>query len=175
MIKKRNLTNGVNANVSLEPTAASQSNSNINNNIFINKRDDGKEDAVIITRDVDLDADDINAKDVKLVILETYAKILLDQDKALLSNLIFKSCIIVPCTSLQEIIKSIINCNLVEIFLDEDIKCCASKANPIRKISAIKIHTDNDEIVTDFKTVYNKEYNELVNNYHLCLKYAVNA
>lgn len=39
MIKKRPLNNGVNANVSLEPAAAAQSNNNINNNIFINKRD----------------------------------------------------------------------------------------------------------------------------------------
>ena len=177
MIKKRSLTNGVNANVSLEPSAASQSSSNINNNIYINKREDGKED-VIITRDIELpdineNLEERSIKDVKLIILETYAKILLNQDKALLSNLIFKNSIIVPITSLQEIIKNIVNCSDVEIFIDEDIKCCASKANPIRKISAIKIHTDNGEIVTDFKQVYNKEYNELVNNYHLCLKYVV--
>lgn len=175
MIKKRNLTNGVNANVSLEPSAASQSSSNLTNNIYINKREDGKED-IVITRDIELteiDSSETNETDVKLVILETYAKILLNQDKSLISNLIFKNCIIVPVSSLRNIIKSIIPKCEVEIYLDEDMKCCL-KQNPIRKISAIKIINDNGEIITDFKTVYNKEYNELVNVYHLCLKFAVN-
>lgn len=63
---------------------------------------------------------------------------------------------------------------MVEISLDEDVGCCAGKANPIRKIDSIKIVNDNGEVCTDFKQVYNKEYNELVNKYHLCLKYAVN-
>lgn len=54
MIKKRTLVNGVNANVSLEPSAASQSTSNINNNIIINKREDGKEE-IVITRDAEIE------------------------------------------------------------------------------------------------------------------------
>ena len=140
MIKKRSLNTGVNANVSLEPSAASQSTSNINNNIIINKREDGKED-IVITRDVELDDTSLETKekDVRTVILESYAQILLDQDKALLSNLIFKNNIIVPVSSLQNIIKAAINAEDVEIYLDEDVKCCATKANPIRKIEAIKI------------------------------------
>ena len=176
MIKKRSLTNGVNANVSLEPSAASQSTSNINNNIIINKREDGKED-IVITRDIGLDEQPLETKDkdVRIVILEAYAQILLNQDKALLSNLIFKNNIIIPVSVLENIIKAAIKTEQVEIYLNEDVKCCATKANPIRKIEAIKIINDNGEIVTDFKQVYNKEYNELVNLYHLCLKYAVNC
>ena len=176
MIKKRSLTNGVNANVSLEPSAASQSTSNINNNIIINKREDGKED-IVITRDIGLDEQPLETKDkdVRIVILEAYAQILLNQDKALLSNLIFKNNIIVPVSALENIIKAAIKADQVEIYLDEDVKCCATKANPIRKIEAIKIITDNGEMVTDMKQVYNKEYNELVNIYHLCLKSAVNS
>lgn len=175
MIKKRNANAGINANVSLEPSAASQSTSNINNNIIINKRDDGKED-IVITRDIEIDEQpqpNID-RDVRTVILEAYAQILLNQDKALLSNLISKNCIIVPMVALQNIIKSAIHTEQVDIYLDEDIKCCAGKANPIRKIEAIKIVNENGEIVTDFKQVYNKEYNELVNVYHLCLKYCIN-
>lgn len=175
MIKKRNANAGINANVSLEPSAASQSTSNINNNIIINKRDDGKED-IVITRDIEVDEQpqpNID-RDVRTVILEAYAQILLNQDKALLSNLISKNCIIVPMVALQNIIKSAIHTEQVDIYLDEDIKCCAGKANPIRKIEAIKIVNENGEIVTDFKQVYNKEYNELVNVYHLCLKYCIN-
>ena len=184
MIKKRNMANGINANLSLEPSSAAQSNSNINNNIYITRKFDtsadlskeleNEDEDVVITRDVQLDEiKEEETKDVKLVILETYAKILLNQDKALLSNLISKNCIIVPVSSLQEIIKTMINQD-VEIYINEDIKCCAYKVSPIRKIEAIKIIKDNGEIITDFKTVYNKEYNELVNVYHLCLKYAVN-
>ena len=182
MIKKRNMANGINANVSLEPSSASQSNSNINNNIYITRKYDTsadlakeleKDEEVVITRDVQLEEIQEETKDVKLVILETYAKILLNQDKALLSNLISKNCIIVPVSSLHEIIKTMLNQN-VEIYINEDIKCCASKVSPIRKIEAIKIIKENGEVITDFKTVYNKEYNELVNVYHLCLKYAVN-
>lgn len=175
MIKKRNANAGINANVSLEPSAASQSTSNINNNIIINKRDDGKED-IVITRDIDISqpASSLEDMDVRTVILESYAQILLNQDKALLSNLISKNCIIVPMSALQNIIKAAIHTEQVDIYLDEDIKCCATKANPIRKIEAIKIVNENGEIVTDFKQVYNKEYNELVNVYHLCLKYCIN-
>ena len=180
MIKKRAMTNGVNANVSLEPSSASQSTSNINNNIYITKKIEApdlekeleKED-IIITRNVELDEIKEDTVDVREIILETYAKILLSQDKALLSNLIFKKCIIVPLNDLANIIKAMLkNCE-VEVFLDEDIKCCATKANPIRKVEAIKIVKEDGEIITDFKQVYNKEFNELVNVYHLCLKYAV--
>lgn len=174
MIKKRTQANGVQANVSLEPQAAAQSTSNINNNIIINKRDDGKEE-IVITRNVELEENqEEETKDVKYVILETYAKILLDQDKALLSNLISKNCIIVPVTALSNIIKTIIKAEVVEISLDEDVGCCAGKANPIRKIDSIKIVNDNGEVCTDFKTYFNPQYNELVNKYHLCLKHAVN-
>lgn len=175
MIKKRNANAGINANISLEPSAASQSTSNINNNIIINKRDDGKED-IVITRDIDVSqpASSLEDMDVRTVILESYAQILLNQDKALLSNIISKNCIIVPMSALQNIIKAAIHTEQVDIYLDEDIKCCATKVNPIRKIEAIKIVNENGEIVTDFKQVYNKEYNELVNVYHLCLKYCIN-
>ena len=174
MIKKRNMNAGVNANLSLEPQAASQATSNINNNIFINKKDD-KTEEIVITRNIEIEEQQPEEDmDVRNIILQTYAQILLDQDKALLSNLISKNCIIVPLTSLQDIIKIIIHAEQVEIYMDEDVKCCATKVNPIRRIEAIKIVKGNGEIVTDFKQTYNKEYNELANKYHLSLKFAVN-
>ena len=175
MIRKRSNNAGINANISLEPQAASQSTSNINNNIIINKREDGKED-IVITRDVEIEEPKQEEdKDVRNIILETYAQILLNQDKALLANLISKSCIIVPCTSLAEIIKVITKAESVEINLNEDLGCCATKANPIRKIESIKIVNGNGEVCTDFKQVFNKEFNELVNKFHLCLKFAINS
>ena len=172
MIKKRNLNTGVNANVSLEPTSASQSNNNINNNIFINKRDDGKED-IVITRELPIVSEEpVVNTDVRSLILETYAKILLDQDKALISNLVSKRTIIVPIQDLASIIKSVTGGN-VEIYTDDNPGCCVAKVSPIQKVDAIKIVTESGEIVTDFKQVYNKEFNDLVNVYHLCLKYVV--
>ena len=173
MIKKRNNTAGINANISLEPSAASQSTNNLTNNIIINKRDDGKEE-IVITRDVELNEEkEEKFIDVRNIILETYAKILLHQDKALIVNLISKNCIIVPIDSLKEIIKNMLKVESVEIFINEEVGCCSAKTNPIRKIDAIKIIKENGEVVMDFKNVYNKEWNELVNVYHLCLKYCV--
>lgn len=180
MIKKRNLNAGVNANVSLDPAAAAQSNNNINNNIIINRRNDGKED-IVITRDAPLMEDvslETKLGDVSKLILETYAQILLT---SLLSNLITKNSIVVPYNSLEEIIKCCVNepgtpstlASAVEIHVDEDVKCCASKVNPIRRVEAIKIMSNDGEVVTDFKTTYNREWNELVNRYHMCLKYHV--
>lgn len=177
------MNTGVNANVSLEPSSAAQSNNNINNNIIINRREDGKED-IVITRDVTLEDVELESKliDVSKLILETYAQILLNQDKALISNLVTKNSIIVPYESLTNIIKCCVNgssqselgkANEVDIHVYEDVKCCASKVNPIRRIEAIKIVSEEGEVVTDFKTTYNREWNELVNRYHLCLKFCV--
>ena len=175
MIKRRSMTNGVNANVSLEPTSAAQSNNNINNNIIINRRDDSKEE-IVITRDVQPDVDpelEFKFNDVTKLILETYVRILLDQDKALISNLISKNSIIIPYNALVDIIKCCVNGADVDVHINEDVKCCASKVNPIRSIDAIKIVSDKGEVVVDFKQVYNKEYNELVDRYHLNLKWVV--
>ena len=92
--------------------------------------------------------------------METYAQILLNQDKALLSNLMSKHTIIVPIESLQNIIKTMLNAQEVEIHLNEEVNCCA-KLNPIFwKIEAIKIIDQSGEIITDFKQVYNKEFND---------------
>lgn len=61
MIKKRSTTDGVQANVSLEPSAAVSSTSNINNNIIVNKRDDGKED-IVITREIKTQTDEVEVE-----------------------------------------------------------------------------------------------------------------
>ena len=173
MIKKRSNQAGVQAHIALEPSAAASSTNSINNNIIINKREDGKED-IVITRDINtIEEEPSIENDVRNVILETYAQILLNQDKALISNLISKKCIIVPMECLEEIIKAILKVNHVDIHLNEDISCCTGKVNPIRKIDAIKIVKDDGEVIMDMKQVYNKEFNELTNFYHLCLKYCI--
>lgn len=195
MIKRNNSFKSgiVSANVGLDPSSISTSNNNISNNIYIktpypnvsvqpsefSERDiklDNVEDAppVEVTTIACNDEPQVKSKedDVKTLILETFAQILLTQDKALIANLITRKSIIVPFEALQRIIQILINAD-VEIDFDEDVECCISKGSPIRRINYIKIIKDNGEVVTDFKTVYNKEWNELVNKYHLCLKYVL--
>ena len=43
----------------------------------------------------------------------------------------------------------------------------------VKKIETIKII--NEELVSDFKQVYNNDYNDLINLYHLCLRFCIDA
>ena len=95
---------------------------------------------------------------------------MLDQNKALLLNLISKQIIIIPKSDLELIIKAKTGYTC-EVKLEDDTCCCIAKYNPIKKVETIKVI--NEELVTDFKQVYNNDYNELINLYHLCLKYCM--
>ena len=179
--KTRNL--GVNANIGLDPTSASSSNNNFNNNIYVQTQGPTSVKTQT-TKDIelhDIKTESIkeplkecsyNQSEVKGLILETYANILLNQDKALIANLISKHTIIVPIDDLRAIIQ-LMTGGEVEVQYDEDINCCAAKVTFIKKIDAIKIIKDDNIIITDFKQVFNKEYNDLVNKYHLNLKYVL--
>lgn len=174
MINRKNRNIGVNANVSIEPNSAASSNNNFNNNIYVQTPYPTEVKATASTfteRDVLPPSEVIVEPDVRELILQTFASILLNQDKALISNLISKHTIIVPINDLCEIIHVMTNGD-VEIRVDEDCSCCAVKVSPIKKIESIKIIKDN-VVITDFKQVFNKEYNELINNYHINLKYVV--
>ena len=115
----------------------------------------------------------VKPKTAEQIILDTYAKILLDQNKALLLNLISKQTIIVPKTELEQIIKAKVNLPCEVTLVDTDGGCCVAKYSPIKKIETIKII--NDELVSDFKQVYNNDYNDLINLYHLCLRFCIDA
>ena len=180
--KTRNL--GVNANIGLDPTSASSSNNNFNNNIYVQTQgltSVKTQPSTIKVNEREVELPDIkeplkecsyNQSEVKGLILETYANILLNQDKALIANLISKHTIIVPIDDLRAIIQ-LMTGGEVEVQYDEDINCCAAKVTFIKKIDAIKIIKDDNIIITDFKQVFNKEYNDLVNKYHLNLKYVL--
>ena len=127
-------------------------------------------EVIITTESNNENTNKIKPKTSEQLILDTYAQILLDQNKTLLLNLISKQTIIVPKTNLELIIKSKTGYTC-EITLEDDANCCIAKYNPIKKIETIKVI--NDELVTDFKQVYNNDYNELINSYHLCLKYCM--
>ena len=176
MINRKSHSNGVNAHIGLEPTSASQSNNNFSNNIYVQTPYPAEvkaEPSVFTERDVLPQPETMHKQDVRTLILETYANILLNQDKTLIANLISKRTIIVPVNSLKTIIACIVGSCEVDIGYDEDCSCCAAKVSPIQKIDYIKVITDSGEVITDFKQVYNKEYNELVNSYYLNLKYVV--
>ena len=110
-------------------------------------------------------------KTAEQIILDTYAKILLDQNKALLLNLISKQTIIVPRSDLEQIIKAKVGLPCEVTLVDTDGGCCFAKYSPIKKVETIKII--NEELVSDFKQVYNNDYNDLINLYHLCLKFCI--
>ena len=115
----------------------------------------------------------VKPKTAEQIILDTYAKILLDQNKTLLLNLISKQTIIVPKTDLEQIIKAKVNLPCEVTLVDTDGGCCVAKYSPIKKIETIKII--NDELISDFKQVYNNDYNDLINIYHLCLRFCIDA
>lgn len=172
MINRKNRNIGVNANVSLEPNSAASSNNNFNNNIYVQTPYPAEVKTSTFTeRDVLPPPEVIVELDVRDLILQTFASILLNQDKALIANLISKRTIIVPLNDLCEIIRVMTDGD-VEIRVEEDCSCCMANVSPIQKIEAIKIIKDN-VVITDFKQVFNKEYNELVNNYHVNLKYVI--
>ena len=115
----------------------------------------------------------VKPKTAEQIILDTFARILLDQNKALLLNLISKQTIIVPKTDLEQIIKAKTGLPCEVTLVDTDGGCCVAKYSPIKKIETIKII--NDELVSDFKQVYNNDYNDLINLYHLCLRFCIDA
>ena len=130
---------------------------------------------VIITTETNkaTEEKEVKPKTAEQIILETYARILLDQNKALLLNLISKQTIIVPKTYLEQIIKAKVGLPCEVTLVDTDSGCCIAKYSPIKKIETIKII--NEELVSDFKQVYNNDYNDLINLYHLCLRFCIDA
>ena len=128
---------------------------------------------VIITTETNKHTEEkeVKPKTAQEIILETYARILLDQNKALLLNLISKQTIIVPKTDLETIIKAKVGLPCEVTLVDTDGGCCVAKYSPIKKVETIKII--NEELVSDFKQVYNNDYNDLINLYHLCLRFCM--
>ena len=182
MIHRKNSTrSAISANVALESNAASTSNNSFTNNVYVQtpypnstvKPSTFVDSNIVRERDIELPdlPEDDSRQDVRTLILETYANILLNQDVALIANLVSKHTIIVPLENLKAIIQCITK-SQVDIIVSEDTSCCR-KVKPIVKIDFIKVVTESGEVVTDLKQQYNKEYNELTGKYHLNLRYVV--
>ena len=179
MINRKNSTKaGINAHVGIEPNSAASSNNSFTNNVYVQTpypTDSKLPPSTFTEREIELpdlsQSNTVDKQDVRTLILETYANILLNQDVALIANLVSKHTIIVPLDELQQIVQCITG-NHVDIIVSEDNSCC-SKKGPIVKVDFIKVVTDAGQIITDFRQVFNKEYNELTGKYHLNLKYVV--
>ena len=129
---------------------------------------------VIITTETNKQEEqNVKVKTPEQAVLDTYAKILLDQNKALLLNLISKQTIIVPRTDLEEIIKAKTGMTCQVTLVDDEKGCCLAKYSPIKKIETIKLVSG--ELVSDFKQTRNSDYNDLINLYHLCLKFCIDS
>ena len=179
MINRKNSTkSGINAHVVIEHNAAYSSNNRFTNNVYVQTpypTDSKQPPSTFTEREIELpdlpQPNTIDKQDVRTLILETYANILLNQDVALIANLVSKHTIIVPHDELQQIVQCITG-NHVDVIVSEDNGCCA-KSSPIVKVDFIKVITESGEVITDFKQVFNKEYNQLTGKYHLNLKYVV--
>ena len=176
--RKSSAKAGFNAHVGIEPNSAASSNNSFTNNVYVQTpypTDSKLPPSSFTEREIELpdlpQPNTIDKQDVRTLILETYANILLNQDVALIANLVSKHTIIVPHDELQQIIQCITG-NHVDVIVSEDNGCCA-KSSPIVKVDFIKVITESGEVITDFKQYYNKEYNELTGKYHLNLKYVV--
>lgn len=192
--RKNNIKSAISANVGLEANAASTSNNSFTSNVYVQTPyptntvkpstfiDSGADSNFVRERDIELPDIPETKQDVRTLILETYANILLNQDVALIANLVSKHTIIIPLDELRAIIQCITDnhkqslgqqsCQ-VDIIVSEDTSCCAKKVSPIVKVDFIKVVTDDGQVITDFKQQYNKEYNELTGRYHLNLRYVV--
>lgn len=109
-----------------------------------------------------------NKQNIESYLLECYTDILLSNNKLLLSNIISKNKIILRKNDLEKIIEIQIGKSCQILTIPQETSCI-SKISPFEQIDKIKI-LENDGKTTDYKNVYNVEYNDLLNNYCLCLK-----
>lgn len=122
------------------------------------------------TRDIDNPYASLNSVDEYL--RELYQSILLTENKKLLANLISKKSIILTKEDLEEVIKRKIGKQCAIDFEDEDPKCCGV-SSPFIKINNIRVLDESGAAGTDFQIQYNKDYQELVTNYHICMRYVL--
>lgn len=111
-----------------------------------------------------------NTININSKLRDIFGRILLSDNKVLLSNILTKNSIIIAKNDLEDVIKLRINKTCSIIIDDTDDQCaCLRKATSIYKIASIRIVDDNSSV--DFKAAYNAEYNDLVDNYKLNLVY----
>ena len=122
------------------------------------------------TRDLDNPYAQLNSVDEYL--RELYQSILLTENKKLLANLITKKSIILTKEDLEEVIKRKISKTCTVDCEDSEPNCCGI-SSPFIKINGIRVLDDSGAAGTDFQIQYNKDYQELVTTYHICMRYVL--
>ena len=173
MYQRANRNVGINTNVSLEPSANTQSSQQITNNIIVKTVNDGE--VPVIERSVDIVKNDKPVTEepavednVDKILLGVYKNILLSQNKQLLANILSKHHIMIYKDDLEKVISAKIGkkCSVV---IKESEECgCSAKFDPFAVIDSIVIYEDSKRV--DFKVAYNADYVELSEKYALSLK-----
>lgn len=122
------------------------------------------------TRDLENPYSELNSVDEYL--RELYQSILLTENKKLLANLITKKSIILTKEDLEEVIKRKIGKACTVDCEDSEPGCCGI-SSPFIKVNNIRVLDDSGAAGTDFQIQYNKDYQELVTNYHICMKFVL--
>ena len=190
-MRSKSILSGI--NVPIEPT--SNVDSHVTNSIMIknisypdlkdgsktdiieeNQEQDNKEETKVLypstfnTRDIDNPYSQLSTVDEYL--RELYQSILLTENKKLLANLISKKSIILTKEDLEEIIKRKIGKTCTIDCEDTEPNCCGF-SSPFIKINGIRVLDESGAAGTDFQIQYNKDYQELVTNYHICMRFVL--
>ena len=190
-MRSKSILSGI--NVPIEPT--SNVDSHVTNSIMIknisypdlkdgsktdiieeNQEQDNKGETKVLypstfnTRDIDNPYSQLSTVDEYL--RELYQSILLTENKKLLANLISKKSIILTKEDLEEIIKRKIGKTCTIDCEDSEPNCCGF-SSPFIKINGIRVLDESGAAGTDFQIQYNKDYQELVTNYHICMRFVL--
>ena len=162
-MRSKSILSGI--NVPIEPTS----------NVDSQEQDNKGETKVLYpstfnTRDIDNPYSQLSTVDEYL--RELYQSILLTENKKLLTNLISKKSIILTKEDLEEIIKRKIGKTCTIDCEDSEPNCCGF-SSPFIKINGIRVLDESGAAGTDFQIQYNKDYQELVTNYHICMRFVL--
>ena len=166
--QRKPLNVGLNATVGIEPQ--SQAQATVNNTVIVNLSQaefDLKDREVSdIEPEVHRDRNRVDE-----ILLEIYSDMLLYQNKQLLANIVSKNCIIVTQEDLQRVIEAKTGKKCIITLRENPEVGCLAKSSPIQPIQSIRVIDGDTE--NDFKVTGNTDYIELMNIYHLSLKYVV--
>lgn len=173
MYQRANRNVGINTNVSLEPSANTQSSQQITNNIIVKTATDGEVPVIersteILSNDKPVIEEPIIEENVDKILLGVYKNILLSQNKQLLANILSKHHIMIYKDDLEKVISAKIGKRCSIVIKESDECGCSAKADPFAVIDSIVIYEDNKRV--DFKVAYNADYVELSEKYALSLK-----
>ena len=184
MYSKANKNIGLSTNISVEPSANTQSSQHITNNIIVKGTEN---EPVVIERSIELSKEQqVSApvleepvnESVDSILLGIYQSILLKQNKTLLANILSKKHIIIYKEDLEKVISAKIGKKVSVVLHDFDSCGCVSNNSPFATIESIVVYEDNHFDSTGAKTIrrvdfhvgYNADFVELTEKYALSLK-----